>query len=600
MSTNKKRPPIDLTSRDFNSIKSDLVNYAKVHYPETFQDFTQASFGSMMIDMVAYVGDMLSFYTDYQTNETLIDSAIEAENVAQLAKQFGYKYPGASTSTGKVAIYLEVPAKSDDAGSLPDETNLPILKRGSILTSDGGASFTLIEDVDFSREDVQVTIGEDDGKKPTTYAYKAYGDIVSGIVANQTTTLLEQKKFTEIEIDDTNVTEIISVIDKNGDEFYEVEYLSQNIVFESIRNFNQSNVEDAAYIIKPKIAPRRFEVENTFSGVTKIKFGSGSEAVLNNNEFPDPASVVMEKHAKQYYTDDTFDPNKILDTDKLGVIPPVGQISIKYRKNDADNVNIPTGALTRVSSPIIAYKNSSVNPSIKTKVLETIEADNEEPISGQVRPVLTEELRVRGLNAFASQNRAVTRDDYVSLIYRMAPKFGAVKRANVVRDNSSFKRNLNIYVVSENRNGFLTTTPTTVKENLKTWLNHYRMINDTIDILDGKVVNIGIEFELISKLESNSTDVLNKAISALQDYYSNKLLMGTPFYISEIYQVLNDITEVVDTKNVKIVNKFGAGYSDSSYEIESNISADGRFIFVPEDTVLEIRYPNVDIIGVVE
>ena len=113
------------------------------------------------------------------------------------------------------------------------------------------------------------------------------------------------------------------------------------------------------------------------------------------------------------------------------------------------------------------------------------------------------------------------------------------------------------------------------------------------------VVNFGIEFELISKPEANSTDVLNKAIKVLKDYYSNKLLMGVPFYISEIYQLLNDIKEVVDTKNVKIVNKFGSDYSDTSYDIESNISADGRFIFVPEDTVMELRYPNQDIVGVV-
>jgi len=596
----KKRPPIDLTSRDFGAIKADLINYAKVYYPESYQDFNQSSFGAMLVDMVAYVGDMLSFYTDYQTNETLIDSAVEAENVAKLAKQFGYKYPGASTSTGKVAIYLEVPAQSDEAGSLPDSGNLPILNKGTILSSDGGASFTLIEDVDFSREDVEVVVGEDDGKKPVTYAYKAYGEVVSGIVESQTTTLTEQKKFTEIEIDDTNVTEVISVIDKDGNEFYEVEYLSQNIVFEAIRNFNQSSVEDAPYIIKPKIAPRRFEVENTFEGVTKIKFGSGSETSISDNEYPDPASVVIQKFAKEYYTDDTFDPNKILDTDKLGVIPPIGQVTINYRKNDADNVNVPVGALTKVSSPIISYKNSSVPASVKNKVVATLEVDNEEPISGQVKPVLTEELRIRGLNAFASQNRAVTKDDYVSLIYRMAPKFGAVKRANVVRDNTSFKRNLNVYVVSENQQGFLSETPSSVKDNLKTWLNHYRMINDTIDILDGKVVNIGIEFQLISKPEANTTDVLNKAIGVLKQYYSNKLLMGTPFYISEIYQLLNDIKEVVDTKNVKIVNRFGSGYSTTSYDIESNISSDGRFVFVPEDTVLEIRYPNIDIIGVVE
>tara|TARA_R100000008_G_scaffold1821_1_gene1423 strand:- start:20105 stop:21901 length:1797 start_codon:yes stop_codon:yes gene_type:complete len=594
-----KRPPINLTSRDFESIKQDLVNYAKVYYPETYQDFNQSSFGAMVFDMVSYVGDMLSFYVDYQTNEMLIDSAIEAENIAKLAKQLGYKYPGASTSTGKCAFYVEVPAQSDEAGSQPIASNLPMLKKNTIVTSDGGAAFTLVEDVDFSREDTQIVVGEDDGKKPVTYAYKAYGDVVSGLIETQTSTITSLSKFLEIEIDDTNVTEIISVIDKDGNEYFEVQYLSQNIVFETLRNFDQNSVEEAPYIIKPKLAARRFVVEHTFDGGTKIKFGSGSETSISNNEFPDPASVIIEKKAKEYYTDDTFDPNKILDSDKLGVLPPVGDITIKYRKNTADNVNVPVGSVSKVSSPIIAYKNSDVSANIKDKVVSTLEVENEEQITGQVKPVLAEELRVRGLAAFASQNRAVTKDDYISLIYRMPSKFGAVKRANVVRDNDSFKRNLNIFAVSEDKNGFLVSTPSTVKENLKTWLNHYRVMNDTIDIIDGKVVNIGIEFSLISKTEANTTDVLNKAILAIKKRFENKLLMGTPFYISEIYKLLNDITEVVDTKTVKIVNKFGTAYSDTSYDIESNISADGRFVFVPENTVLELRYPDVDIVGVV-
>jgi hypothetical protein len=594
-----KRPPINLTSRDFESIKQDLVNYAKVYYPETYQDFNQSSFGAMVFDMVSYVGDMLSFYVDYQTNEMLIDSAIEAENIAKLAKQLGYKYPGASTSTGKCAFYVEVPAQSDEAGSQPIASNLPMLKKNTIVTSDGGAAFTLVEDVDFSREDTQIVVGEDDGKKPVTYAYKAYGDVVSGLIETQTSTITSLSKFLEIEIDDTNVTEIISVIDKDGNEYFEVQYLSQNIVFETLRNFDQNSVEEAPYIIKPKLAARRFVVEHTFDGGTKIKFGSGSETSISNNEFPDPASVIIEKKAKEYYTDDTFDPNKILDSDKLGVLPPVGDITIKYRKNTADNVNVPVGSVSKVSSPIIAYKNSDVSTNIKDKVVSTLEVENEEQITGQVKPVLAEELRVRGLAAFASQNRAVTKDDYISLIYRMPSKFGAVKRANVVRDNDSFKRNLNIFAVSEDKNGFLVSTPSTVKENLKTWLNHYRVMNDTIDIIDGKVVNIGIEFSLISKTEANTTDVLNKAILAIKKRFENKLLMGTPFYISEIYKLLNDITEVVDTKTVKIVNKFGTAYSDTSYDIESNISADGRFVFVPENTVLELRYPDGDIVGVV-
>jgi hypothetical protein len=595
----KKRPPINLTNRDFESIKQDLINYAKVYYPETYQDFNESSFGSMMFDMVSYVGDILSFYVDYQTNETLLDSAIEAENITRLARQLGYKYPGASTSAGRCAFYVQIPAQSDVAGSLPSSDNLPILKKNTILSSDGGATFTLIEDIDFAGEDVVHVVAQDDGKKPVTYAYKAYGDVVSGLLETQVSAITALSKFIEIEIDDTNVTEIVSVIDKDGNEYYQVEYLSQNIVFEAIRNFNQTSVEEAAYILKPKLAPRRFVVEHALDANTKIKFGSGSESSIINNEFPDPASVIIKKYAKVYYTDDTFDPNKILDSDKLGVIPPLGDITIKYRKNSADNVNVPTGAISKVTTPIVAYKNSDISAAIKNKVNSTLEVENENPIIGQVKPVLAEELRVRGLDAFASQNRAVTKDDYISLIYRMPPKFGAVKRANVIRDNSSFKRNLNIYVLSENEKGFLATSPQTVKNNLKTWLNHYRVINDTVDILDGKVVNIGIEFQLISKAEANSTDVLNKAITVIKEHYANKLLMGTPFYISEIYKLLNDIKEVVDTRDVKIVNKFGADYSNNTYDIESNISADGRFIFVPENTVLELRLPNVDIVGVV-
>jgi len=595
----KKRPPINLTSRDFESIKQDLINYTKVYYPETYQDFNESSFGSMMFDMVSYVGDILSFYIDYQTNETLLDSAIEAENITRLARQLGYKYPGASTASGRCAFYVEVPTQSDVAASKPSNDNLPILKKNTILSSAGGATFTLIEDVDFAGEGIEVVVGEDDGKKPVTYAYKAYGDVVSGILETQVSAVTALSKFLEIEIDDTNVTEIVSVIDKDGNEYYQVEYLSQNIVFEAIRNFNQTSVEEAAYILKPKLAPRRFIVEHGLDANTKIKFGSGSESSIVDNEFPDPSSVVLKKYAKEYYTDDTFDPNKILDSDKLGVMPPIGDITIKYRKNTADNVNVPAGAISKVTSPIVAYKNSDISSAIKNKVNLTLEVENENPITGQVKPVLAEELRVRGLDAFASQNRAVTKDDYISLIYRMPPKFGAVKRANVVRDNFSFKRNLNIYVVSENEKGFLTTSPSTVKNNLKTWLNHYRIINDTVDILDGKVVNFAIEFSIISKAEANSTDVLNKAIIVLTKHFENKLLMGTPLYISEIYKLLNDIKEVVDTRDVKIINQFGADYSNDTYDIESNISADKRFVFVPENTVLELRYPNRDIVGVV-
>jgi hypothetical protein len=593
-----KRPPIKLTSRDFSTIKNDLINYAKIYYPDSYKDFNEASFGSLLFDMVAYVGDMLSFYVDYQANESFIDSAIEEDNIVNMAKQMGFKIPGSSSSSGVCAFYVEVPAQNDFAGSKPTTDNLPILKQGSVMASDSGANFILIEDVDFSKEDVQVTVGDSDGQKPTSYAYKAYGSVVSGQYGTEIVTITKYEKFKEIELETEDITEVMKVVDINGNEYYEVKYLSQNIVFEAIKNLTQDSTEDAAYIMRPRFVPRRYVVEHAIDGTTTLQFGFGSEDALENNEFPDPSAAILKLHGKNYFSDDTFDPNILLETDKFGIVPPPGNLIVSYRKNTADNVNVAANSITAVANPIVAYKNSDIPPSVRSSVRSSLEVNNESPVTGQVGLLSTEEVRTRALDAYATQDRAVTANDYVSLTYRMPAKFGAIKRANVVQDKDSFKRNLNIYVASENVLGYLTSTPEMVKQNLKRWLNHYRMINDTVDILDAQIITMGIEFSIIVQVNADTTVVLNKAIKKLMDNYSDKLMIGRPFFISDIFKMLNDIPEVVDTKDVKMVTRSGAGYSNVSYNVDANLSSDGRFLYVPEDTVLEIRFPNRDIVGV--
>ena len=181
----------------------------------------------------------------------------------------------------------------------------------------------------------------------------------------------------------------------------------------------------------------------------------------------------------------------------------------------------------------------------------------------------------------------------------MPSKLGAVKRANIIQDPKSFKRNLNLYVVSEDRSGDLIKSPQTVKENVKTWLSKYKMINDTIDILDGQIVNIGIEFEIVGVLDMDQNEILTIGLNALRDEYTEHFIFGQPFYISDVYKVLNDLPEVIDTTSVKITNKRGAGYSSNAYDVEENVSADGRFIIIPDDMVLEIKNPEEDIIGVI-
>ena len=592
----KKNPPIKYTGRDFEKIKEDLVNYAKVYYPETYKDFNKASFGSLMFDMVAYVGDVLSFYLDYQVNETFIDTAIETKNVIKLAKQMGFKYPGSFSTSGICAFYVEVPS----SGGSPLTAQIPTLNKGTTLVSQGGVSFILNEDVDFNNSTTEVVTAEVDADgQPTSFALKAYGEVVSGKFETEVIALGAYEKFKKVTLDASNVVEIISVHDVEGNEYFEVDYLSQNTVYKAIRNRTSADSERTPYILREMIVPRRFTVEHTVNGDTTIHFGHGSSEQLKNKKFPDPSTAVIQQHGKDYYTDESFDPATLMKTDKFGVVPPAGNLTITYRVNSTEDVNAPISSITTITSPILSFKSSLITTATKATIAASLEVDNEEPILGKTTSLDADEIRTRALDAYAAQNRAVTKQDYLSLTYRMPARFGSIKRANVSQDTDSIRRNLNLYVVAENTDGSLTKATASTKENLKIWINKHRMINDTVDILDGKIANIGIEFEVVGALDKSPTEILTKAITALREEYSNKFMFGVPFYISDIYKILNDLPEVIDTTSVKISKKEGTGYENSGFSVENSITEDNRFISVPEDTVLEIRYLEKDIIGVV-
>ena len=228
-----------------------------------------------------------------------------------------------------------------------------------------------------------------------------------------------------------------------------------------------------------------------------------------------------------------------------------------------------------------------------------MEVINEEPITGDVSVPTVTELKQRVNDVFASQNRAVTSDDYEAIVYRMNPRFGSVKRAKIVRDHDSFKRNLNLYVLSEDADNNLITSSQILKNNVKTWLNQYRMINDTIDILDPKIINIKVKFSAVVDPSTDRLEALNVAISDIQSMFQEKLDIGQPIYITKIYDRLNNLEEIVDVTNVEITNQSGGLYSNEVSDIEHNISADGRILYAPENVIYELKYPNLDIQGTV-
>jgi hypothetical protein len=595
------KKPINYTSRDFETIKADLVNYAKRYYPSTFQDFNEASFGALMMDLVAYIGDQLSFYVDYQANESFLETALERGNIVRLAKQLGYKMPGAAKSTGEVSFFVEVPSSSATLG--PDTSYIPILRRGTTLTSDGGAVYTLTENVDFTDPNNEITVSKVNSTNgvPLNFAIKAFGKIVSGEQYTESVSVGNYERFLRVRVPRTQVSEVLSVTDQEGNDYYEVDYLSQDVIFKEVPNFGSDRVA-IPFKLRAVPAPRRYIVEHDDEGNTYIQFGYGSAENLTTDVIADPADVVLKVTGRNYVTDETFDPSNLNESDKFGVVPTNTNLFITFTANSGPNINAPVGTINSLGNTSFSFQDeTSLDSSLLGAVIGSVEVNNASPILGDTAPLSAQEIRTRAFATFATQNRAVSRSDYINMSYRMPSKFGRIKRVNIVQDQTSFKRNLNMYVLSENSSGNFVAPNETLKNNLKEWLEPRRMINDSIDILDGKIINYGIRFEVLADLDVNRFALVDACINELIAKNINiKLNIGEAVYISDIYKILNDVPGVTDTINVELVNKVGGRYSNFVYNIRRNLSDDGRYLKIPENSVAEVLFPNLDIIGVVK
>jgi len=596
----KNNVPISYSSRDFASIKSELVAHAKRYYPDTFKDFNEAGFGSLMMDAVAYIGDQLSFMVDYQANESFLTTANEYENINKLAKQMGYRARENPSSYGIATFFIMVPSNVNGLG--PDPRYIPILKSGSILSARNGNIFTLTEDVIFSGANNEIVVAQvnDDTGVPTSYAIRGYGRVVSGKTEETFITVGSFTRFLKLPIEISNIAEIINVEDEEGHKYYEVDYLSQDVVYRPVAN-RTTTAQDATALLRPFTVPRRFVVERDGRSVL-LQFGHGSDSAdTTADKVADPSNVILQQHGKTYISDTSFDPTSLISTDKFGIVPADTVLRVEVRVNSVDNVNAGVDTLTNVVTPILEFTDvTTLNASSITFVRNSLESTNEEAIIGDVSTPSVEELKTRVFNSFSSQNRAVTREDYIALIYQMPPMYGSLKKVNVVRDSDSFKRNLNIYVISENEGGKLIATNSTIKENLKMWLNKNKMINDTLDILDVKLINFAIDYEVIGDLERDKFDILSECTAALQKEFTRVRDVGEAFFFSDVHASLREVNGVVDVTRVSVKIKNGGLYSNIRFNIEENTSPDGRYIEMPINAVFEIKYPDNDIKGSVK
>ena len=601
----KKNVPIKYTDRDYSSIRSSLIEHAKRYYPESFRDFSEASFGSLMIDTVAYVGDILSFYLDYQTNESFLDSAIEYNNIVRLGRQMGYKFQGVSSAQGILTFYIIVPRDETHGG--PDTDYCPILEKGSVFSSPDGNTYILTEPVDFKNDPtLEIVAAEEDTAGTTlSWAFRGRGQVIAGRLVSDNVSVGEFRRFFKTPIVGRNVIEVLSVIDDEGHEYYEVDHLSQNTIYVSVPN-RGLNRDTAKEILKPVIVPRRFVVVKE-RNITMLQFGYGSEENLRSNLIADPSNMSLQLHGRNHISDTGFDPFKLTKTDKFGVGPSNTNLTVKHIITNTPNSNASVGAVNKVVTSFMSFPSEleGVNLSTRRKqaIKASLEVRNESQIIGAVSIPTGDELKIRIFDHFATQKRAVTKQDYVAMIYNMPAKFGSIKRATILQDQDSFKRNLNIHVVGEDSAGRLIelSSDHIINSNLKTWINSHRMVNDTIDILPAKILNFGIKFTLITSIGSNKTAILDSAVSLLREEFALvKMDIGENFNISEVYKTLNFLPGVADTIDVRVYTQAGGKYSDVDINVEDLIDADGRVVVVPQNVILEIKDPFRDIVGIIK
>jgi hypothetical protein len=388
----------------------------------------------------------------------------------------------------------------------------------------------------------------------------------------------------------------MSVYDYDGNQYFEVDNLAQETIFKETTNSNALS-EGVRSIIKPFVAPRRFVVEQDDTG-TYLQFGFGSNDE-DASGLTDPSKIALKMHGKNTISNLSFDPTKLISTNKLGISPHNTTLYITYRATDNFDSSVPSNSINVITGLLIEFDDEpSLNKSEVDNIKNTIECSNIDPITSLSQDISIEELKVRAKSHYATQGRAVTKQDYESVIYNMPTKFGAIKRANVINDASG-RRNMKIYVISEDNDGKLATTHDAVKNNIKKWLSNYKMMNDIIEIHDTIILNFNVNFTVMADKFFNPDAVYLKCISSLEDYFSNTFYIGEPLYITRLYEVLNKTEGVVDVKNISVENKSSGRYSEFSLDFNKITSKDGTFIKVPKNVILELKYLEEDIIGTV-
>jgi hypothetical protein len=600
----KKELQRSYLAKDFNSFRTELLTHARIYFPDRIRDFTEASLGGLLLDMAAFVGDSMAFYLDHQFNELNWATAIESKNVQKHLKSAGVKVRGAAPAVCTVTFYFELAAELVGTEYEPSPALLPKVGQGTKLASAKGIPFSLVEDLDFTEKDAlgnylysAVLVETDDSGNPASYVVTRSGICLSGEEKTESIKIPNvHKPFRTLTLSSENITDIISVKDTEENEYYEVNNLTQDTVFEVITN----TTEDADQVpnnIEIIPAPYRFTTTYGYNTkLTKLRFGGGDATSLDNDIVPDPAELALPLYGKKTFSKFTIDPNSLLQTHTLGIAPKNTTLKITYRHGGGLNHNVAAGTIKTVDTLILTF-DSRASASGAAGVRSSIDVLNNDPASGADNAPTLEELRTQIPASRQAQNRIITKEDLISRIYTLPNKFGRVYRVGI-RPNPINSLASQIFVVSRDKDKKLNMTPDTLKKNLRKYLNEFRAVSDAFDILDARIVNFAISLEIVAHPSANKTQVAQTCIKALVKTLDTKnFQIDMPVALSDITNVVLNTQGVISLVDLKVTNVTGTvedrAYSDVSFNVDANTFQ--QMVIGPDGSIFELRYPDNDI-----
>lgn len=655
---------ISYIGKDFATLKQNLIEFTKTYFPNTYSDFNESSPGMVFIEQAAAIGDMLSFYQDVQLKESMLSYASERKNVIALAQSMGYKPKVTTPSVTTLNVYQTVPFSGSGISNAPDESYYLKIKDGMEIESSTNSSiiFRTIDSVDFSNPtDRQIDIFERNSSgEPTKYLITKK---VKAISATEKTTSIifdTDTNYPSKTLTDTNIISITSVSEDDGTKWYEVPYLAQESIFveqaNTLNNTGELSNESSnvPYILEVQKVPRRFSVKVNSDNTMDLQFGSGDVRLDDSQLLPNPKNVGLGLANSVNRLNEGIDPSNFLKTNTFGIVPINKTLVVKYLVGGGIESNINTEDLTTIKK--IQFEEdllAVVDLGLYNETKSSVAVENIEPAVGGRGAESIEEVRQNALAMFGSQNRAVTRQDYIVRALSIPERYGSVakvyvspdgeidnnspasilaspqnisefvnlvqglqsattqqiqtelvkyltqKKTSIGETNNPFA--INMYVLAYNENKKLTLLNNAVKQNLKTYLGEYRMLTDAVNIIDGFIINIGIDFEVVVYSNYNKREVLANCLTELQDHFDiDNWTFNKPINISELELTLANVDGVMSVPSVKIFNicrsDNNENYSPNRYNIDE--ATKGKIVYPSLDpSIFEVKYPNKDIKG---